>query len=98
MSQTKLCCCNAYSLAKTTTLIEMCLTCNCLLFLEYYGVKNGKSIFVLFFIILRFFCMIVEFIWAIIFFVSGSPGGWINEFIEELIKGINDSETEETLR
>ena len=96
MSETKCCGCNAYSLAKTTTLIEMCLTCNCLLFLEYYGVDNKKKIFVLFFIILRFFGMMVEFIWAIIFFASA--GGWINEFIEELIKGINDSETEETLR
>ena len=50
--------------------------------------------------------MMVEFIWAIIFFASA--GGWINQFIEEMIKGINDddnndieyidSETQETLR
>ena len=82
----------------------MCLTCNCLLFLEYYGVDNKKKMFVLIFIFLRLICMMTEFIWAIVFFASS---GWIYEQIEELIKQINadprnvnniDLETQELLR
>ena len=68
MSSTIWCGCNAYKLAKTTTIAEMFLTCNCLLFLEYHGTDKKKKLFVILGIMMRLLCLLVEIIMAILLF------------------------------
>ena len=46
-----------YGIAKVTTIIEIVLTCNCLLFFEFYGLAERKSIWVLIGMIYR--CILV---------------------------------------
>ena len=46
-----------YSIAKITTIIEIVLTCNCLLFFEFYGLAEKKSIWVLIGMIYR--CILI---------------------------------------
>merc|ERR1712045_545457 len=69
MSSATICCgCNAYKLSKTTTIAEMFLTCNCLLFLEYYGTDKKKKMFVILGIMMRLICLLINVIMAILFF------------------------------
>ena len=46
-----------YGLAKVTTILEICLTCNVLLFCEFYGIFEKKSVCILIGIFYR--CLVI---------------------------------------
>ena len=68
MEATIFCGCGIYSLAKITTLVEICLSCNCLLFFEWYGIEKKKNVWVIVGIIYRFLAFIIQIALGIAFF------------------------------
>ena len=46
-----------YGLAKVTTMLEICLTCNVLLFCEFYGIFEKKCVYIIIGIFYR--CLVI---------------------------------------
>ena len=67
-----------YGIAKVTTIIEIVLTCNCLLFFEFYGLAERKSIWVIIGLIYR----------GILILVYLGMGIFILAFVAPLVDGI----------
>ena len=68
-------------IAKVTTIIEIVLTCNCLLFFEFYGLAERKSIWVMIGLIYR----------GILILVYAGVGIFILAFVAPLVDGIGNA-------
>ena len=84
-----------YTIAKITTILEIVLTCNCLLFFEFYGLAERKSIWILIGMIYR--CLLIL-VWVglgifMLVFVAPFIGG-IGTAIQDGVEAHAEAEAE----
>ena len=79
-------------IAKVTTIIEIVLTCNCLLFFEFYGLSERKSIWVMIGIIYRGILVVAYAGMGIFILAFVAP--FVDDIGTAVQKGIEDSQAE----
>ena len=82
-------CMDIYDVALTTTTVELCLTCNCLLCFEFYGIDGRKTKWVFIGIIYRILGTMLLSWLGYEFLTLNIPMEWIvdsNSTIDELLQ------------
>ena len=81
-----------YGIAKVTTIIEIVLTCNCLLFFEFYGLAERKSIWVMIGLIYR--GILIVFYAAVGIFILAFVAPFVDDIGTAVQDGIEDAQAE----